>query len=74
MKKLISFSNIIFIASICIFIFGLYKIYTIRQMLPSGVCPVDSNRNILFIGIFFMILSILVSYFEDKVKNKKSLN
>lgn len=74
MKKLISFSNIIFIAAICIFIYGLYKIYTIRQVLPSGVCPVNDNRPILFIGIFLMLLSILISYFEDKQKNKKSLN
>lgn len=74
MKKLISFSNIIFIIAISIFVYGLYKIYIIRQALPPGVCPVDNNRYILFIGIFFMILSIIVSYFEDRIKNKKSLN
>lgn len=74
MKKLIKFSNIIFIIAISIFVYGLYKIYITRQVLPPGVCPVDNNRYILFIGIFFMILSIIVSYFEDKIKNKKSLN
>ena len=74
MKKLISFSNMIFIIAISIFIYGLYKIYIIRLALPLGVCPVNNNRYILFIGIFFMILSIIVSYFEDRIKNKKSLN
>lgn len=71
MKKLMSFSNMIFIFVIGIFIYGLYKIYTIRQVLPPGVCPVNNNRYILFIGIFFMVLSIIVSYFEDKIKNNK---
>ncbi len=74
MKKLMNLSNIIFIAAICTFVYGLYKIYTIRQVLPPGVCPVDSNRPILFIGIFLMLLSILISYFEDKLQNKKTLS
>ncbi|MCF0149282.1 MAG: hypothetical protein HUJ77_12905 [Clostridium sp.] len=74
MKKLMNFSNIIFIAAICTFIYGLYKIYAIRRVLPPGVCPIDSNRPILFIGVFLMLISILISYFEDKQKSKKILN
>ena len=72
MKKLMSFSNIIFTMAIGTFIYGLYKIYTIRRVLPPGVCPIDSNRTILFISIFLMLLSILVSYLEDKLNIRKS--
>lgn len=74
MKKLISYSNIIFTISIGIFIYGAYKIVTLRQMLPSGVCPIDDNRPILFVGIFFMILSIIISYIEDNRAKKKILD
>lgn len=47
---------------------------TLRQMLPSGVCPIDDNRPILFVGIFFMILSIIISYIEDNRAKKKILD
>ncbi|MDV4151286.1 hypothetical protein R0131_10575 [Clostridium sp. AL.422] len=73
MKKLITYSNIVFIISVGIFIYGAYKIFTVRQLLPAGVCPIDNNRPILFIGIFFMVLSIIISYIEDKIAKKKIL-
>lgn len=72
MKKLISISNSIFIIALSIFFYGLYKIYIIKKSLPIGVCPIDDNRPILYLGVFFMILSIIVSYIEDKKIKRKS--
>ncbi|WP_066893713.1 hypothetical protein [Clostridium nigeriense] len=66
MKKIISFSNSIFIIAIAIFLYGIYKIYTIRKNLPIGACPIDDNRPILYLSIILMILSIIVSYVEDR--------
>lgn len=74
MKKYLSFSNMIFIIAIAIFAYGVYNIFIVRQMLPAGVCPIDNNRPILFLGVFFMLISIFVSYIEDKIKNKKVSN
>ena len=74
MKQYISFSNMIFIIAIAIFVYGVYNIYIVRKMLPVGVCPIDNNRPILFLGVFFMLISILVSYIEDKIKRNKVSN
>ena len=74
MKKLLSISNSIFVIAIFIFFYGLYKIYITKQSLPIGTCPIYNNRIILYLGVFFMILSIVVSYIEDGIEKRKLLN
>lgn len=73
MKKLIKLSNILFTVAIIISLYGFYKIYEVRKHLPVGACPIEDNRPILYLGIFFMISSIIVSYIEDK-SIKKQIN
>lgn len=72
-KKLIKLSNILFTVAIIISLYGFYKIYEVRKHLPVGACPIEDNRPILYLGIFFMISSIIVSYIEDK-SIKKQIN
>ncbi|GAA0085352.1 hypothetical protein UT300007_17910 [Clostridium sp. CTA-7] len=71
MKNLIKLSNILITIAIVISLYGFYKIYEVRQHLPVGACPIEDNRPILYVGIFFMILSIIVSYIEDTKLKKK---
>ena len=64
-KSLMKLLNILFAIAIGISLYGFYKIYESRQHLPVGACPIEDNRPILYMGILFMILSIIVSYIED---------
>lgn len=72
-KNLIKLSNVLFTVAIIISLYGFYKIYEVRKHLPVGACPIEDNRPILYVGIFFMISSIIVSYLED-TKSKRQIN
>ncbi|MCR1952577.1 MULTISPECIES: hypothetical protein [unclassified Clostridium] len=73
MKKIIKLSNILFTIAIVVSLYGFYKIYEVRRDLPIGTCPIEDNRPILYLGIFLMISSIIVSYIEDR-QSKKQIN
>ena len=72
-KKIIKVSNILFAIAMVVSLYGFYKIYEVRKDLPMGACPIEDNRPILYLGILFMISSIIVSYIEDK-KIEKQIN
>ncbi len=51
---------------------GYYKIYKVKSALPPGVCPVNDNRWVLFLGIFILLASVVTAYINDlKIKKHK---
>jgi len=46
--------------------YALIDIYLIKSRLPSGVCPVTSNRPLLYTAIAFCCISFILSFFEKK--------
>lgn len=49
-------------------IYALANIYLIESKLPLGVCPVTSNRPLLYISIALCSISFILSLFEKKSK------
>lgn len=43
---------------------------TVRASLPSGVCPVDSNRPLYFTAIGMLIASFALSIYADRLKKR----
>lgn len=66
-KKLKAIENIIFIAGIALGLYALVTTYFINKNLPPGVCPVDNNRNLIYISIGLLITSLIFPYIVNKV-------
>ena len=67
-------SNWLFYSGIFIGAVGYYRIYKVKSTLPSGVCPVNDNRWMLFLGIFVLLLSVITAYISDWLVNHKVKN
>lgn len=68
-KKLISYLSYgALIAGAIIGVYAFADIYLIKSRLPSGVCPVTSNRPILYTAIALCIISLVLSFFERDKK------
>ena len=68
-KKIISYlsyGTLTIGATMGIYVFA--DIYLIKSKLPSGVCPVTSNRPLLYIAIALCCISFILSFFEPKAK------
>ena len=68
-KKIISYlsyGTLTIGATMGIYVFA--DIYLIKSKLPSGVCPVTSNRPLLYIAIALCCTSFILSFFEPKAK------
>lgn len=71
MKKLILYlSNATLIIGAAIGIYALIDIYLINSKLPSGICPVVSNRPLLYTAIALCCISFMLSFFKPKLKEK----
>lgn len=70
-KKIISYLSYgtLIIGSV-IGIFALVNIYIIKSKLPSGICPVTSNKPLIYIAIALCCISFILSFFEPRVKEK----
>lgn len=66
-------SNWLFYLGILIGAFGYYKIYKIQAVLPPGVCPVNDNRWILFVGITFLVASVITALIYERKTNNKAI-
>lgn len=66
-------SNIAFVIGLLLFIYYIYSFLSTRMTLPAGVCPFDEARPFAFAASSFLILSLVLSFFEVKKqrKNKK---
>jgi len=66
-KKIISYLSYgSLIIGVLIGAYAFIDIYLIKSKLPSDVCPVTSNRPLLYIAIAFCCISFLLSFFEPK--------
>lgn len=70
-KNLHLLSNIVFYSAIAVSVFALGKTYYDRSQLPSGICPVDDNNNILTVGIILIIVYLFISGIEWWMKKKE---
>lgn len=70
-RKIVSyFSNGLLIIGAAIGAYAFADIYLLKSKLPSGVCPVTSNRPLLYIALALCFFSFLLSFFETKAKKQ----
>jgi divalent metal cation (Fe/Co/Zn/Cd) transporter len=70
-NKLILFlSNLTFIAGISISLYAFVSLYFANKKLPSGVCPIDQKRPLLYLAIILIIVSLILSFFEKRKPKK----
>lgn len=74
-KKLKIIENTIFIAAVSLGIYALGSTYLKNKDLPPGVCPIDNNRDLIYISIGLLIFSIAFPYIVNmiiKLRGNKS--
>jgi len=69
-KVLSIFSNVFLAAAAAIGLYALFRTYQLYQSLPPGACPIDPNRNLLYIAVGLSLLSLILSFFEPKKEKK----
>lgn len=72
--KLDKISDYFMYAGFVISAYSFYEIYKINKNLPSGVCPIDSNKASLYFAIFLLGTSFLLSITSSIVNQRKKLN
>lgn len=70
-KKLKAIENILFVAAISLGVYALGSTYLKNKDLPPGVCPVDNNKNLIYISIGLLITSLLFPYIVNKLRKDK---
>lgn len=74
-KKTISYlSTAALLIGTGIGVYALADIYLLKRQLSSGVCPVTSNKPLLYIAIALCCLSFILSFFSPKAKNEQNEN
>ena len=74
-KKILSYLSYgTLIIGAAIGVYALADIYLLKSKLPSGICPVTSNRPLLYIAIALCCISFIVSFFETKAIKKQDDN
>ncbi|MGE4283708.1 MAG: hypothetical protein AB7G87_08300 [Clostridia bacterium] len=69
MKKIISYiSHTTLIIAVIIGGYAFIDIYLLKSKLPPGVCPITTNRPLLYIAIALCCVSFISSFFESKEK------
>jgi|CZCB01.1.fsa_nt_gi hypothetical protein len=46
----------------------------LRRSLPSGVCPVEKNRTLLYSALVFAFISLILSVIESVYKKSNQRN
>lgn len=54
--------------------YALADIYLLKSKLPSGICPVTSNKPLLYIAIALCCISFILSFLEPKAEKKQDNN
>jgi len=49
--------------------YSFVNIYFLNSGLPAGVCPVTSNRPLMYTAIALCCISFILSFFEPKTKD-----
>lgn len=61
-------SNWLFYLGIIVGGLGYYQVYRVKSTLPPGVCPIDDNRWIMFLGVALLLGSVTTSFIADRMK------
>lgn len=70
-KKLLSYLSYgSLIIGAAIGVYALADIYLIKSKLPTGICPVTSNKPLIYVAIALCCVSFILSFFEPKAKRK----
>lgn len=69
MLSIISYGTLILGAALGLY--ALAGIYFGQKDLPPGVCPITSNRPIIYLSIALCCISFIVSFFEPKAEKNK---
>jgi hypothetical protein len=64
-------SNITFVIGLLLFVYYIYSFLSTRMTLPTGVCPFDQARPFAFAASGFLVLSLVLSFFEVKKQRKQ---
>ena len=72
-KKVIRIiSNVTLGIGVVLFAYYIFSFFTSRADLPANVCPFDTARPFAFASAFFLIVSLVFSFFEEKKPKKPS--
>lgn len=63
-------SNVAFIIGLLLFVYYIYSFLSTRASLPANVCPFDEARPFAFAASGFLVLSLVLSFFEVKKQRK----
>jgi hypothetical protein len=64
-------SNIAFGIGIALFAYYIFDFISSRAGLPADVCPFDNSRPFAMASVCFLVLSLVLSFFEKrKLKNR----
>lgn len=67
-KKIISYlSDGLLIAAVIIGGYAFIKSYILKSGLPTGVCPINTNRPLMYAAIVLCGASLILSLFGPKV-------
>ncbi|GAA0177369.1 hypothetical protein SH2C18_06180 [Clostridium sediminicola] len=64
-------TNMFFYLGVSVSLFAIGKTYYDRSVLPEGVCPVNDNRFLMYLGIISLIIHVIASYLGEKVIHKE---
>ena len=72
-KKVIKLiSNITLGVGVALFAYYIFVFFTSRANLPANVCPFDTARPIAYVAAAFLVVSLILSFFEEKKPKKKT--
>jgi len=70
-RKLVKIiSNVTLGIGVVLFAYYIFIFFTNRASLPSDVCPFDTGRPFAFASAFFLVISLIFSFFEEKKPKK----
>lgn len=69
MKKKLGFlENLTYYLGLIVSAFGIYKIYQVRKGLPQAMCPIETNRQYLILGVILLVISIILGLIKQRDK------
>ena len=64
-------SQILFYAGAGLSVFALIRTWLLNRGLPEGVCPIDPNRQFLYVALGLLAASLLLDVIFPRKKEEK---
>mgnify|MGYP001176911342 CR=1 FL=1 len=64
-------SQLLFYAGAATGVFALIRTWLLNRNLPEGVCPIDTNRPLLYVALGMLAASQLLDLIFPRKKSKK---